>query len=93
MNKNTPGRRPPPLWYLLLVAPFIAMFRVSSYNSLDPAWAVFLSSIGISCCGSRAAQGVEGEPRNPRKLVECDEPGGGTRSLAQRHRAVDRNDG
>jgi FtsH-binding integral membrane protein len=38
MNGNTPGRRPSPLWYLLLVAPFVAMFWVSSYNRVDPAW-------------------------------------------------------
>lgn len=38
MNKNTQGRRPPPLWYLLLVAPCIAMFWVSSYNRVEPAW-------------------------------------------------------
>ena len=38
MNKNRPVRRPSSLWYLLLVAPFIAMFWVSSYNSLEPNW-------------------------------------------------------
>jgi hypothetical protein len=38
VNKNRPGRRPSSLWYLLLVAPFIAMFWVSSYNSLEPTW-------------------------------------------------------
>ena len=39
MNKNTPGRRrPSPLWYLLLVAPFVAMFWVPSYNRIEPAW-------------------------------------------------------
>ena len=38
MDEKTPGRRPSPLWYLLLVAPFIAMFWVSSYNRVEPAW-------------------------------------------------------
>jgi hypothetical protein len=39
VNKNTPGRRrPSPLWYLLLLAPFVAMFGVPSYNRIEPAW-------------------------------------------------------
>jgi FtsH-binding integral membrane protein len=38
VNKNRSGRQPSSLWYLLLVAPFIAMFWVSSYNSLEPTW-------------------------------------------------------
>jgi hypothetical protein len=54
MNEKTPGRRPSPLWYLLLVVPFVAMFWVSSYNSVEPAWAAFPSSTGTSCCGSRS---------------------------------------
>jgi FtsH-binding integral membrane protein len=36
--RKTPERRPSPLWYLLLLAPFVAMFWVSSYNSVEPAW-------------------------------------------------------
>jgi hypothetical protein len=39
VNKNTPRRRrPSPLWYLLLLAPFVAMFWVPSYNRIGPAW-------------------------------------------------------
>ena len=32
-----PGKRPSSLWYLLLLAPFVAMFWVSSYDSIEPA--------------------------------------------------------
>ena len=38
LNKKTPQNRPSPLWHPLLVLPFIAMFWVSSYNSVEPAW-------------------------------------------------------
>ena len=38
MIRKTPGRRASPRWYLLLLAPFVAMFWVSSYNSVEPAW-------------------------------------------------------
>jgi Protein of unknown function (DUF3311) len=39
VNEKTPEGRPSRLWYLLLVLPFVAMFWVSSYNSIEPAWA------------------------------------------------------
>ena len=45
MIRRTPDRRPSPLWYLLLLAPFIAMFWVSSYNSVEPAWGAGLALI------------------------------------------------
>jgi FtsH-binding integral membrane protein len=38
VNRNAPGRRSSPLWYLLLLLPFVVMFWVSSYNSVEPAW-------------------------------------------------------
>jgi hypothetical protein len=38
LNRKRLENRPSPLWYLLLVLPFIAMFWVSSYNSVEPAW-------------------------------------------------------
>lgn len=38
MDQKQPGSRPSPLWYLLLVLPFIAMFWVASYNRVEPEW-------------------------------------------------------
>ena len=38
MNKHIRGRPPSPLWYLLLLAPFVAMFWVPSYNRIEPTW-------------------------------------------------------
>ena len=38
MSRNTSGKRPSPLWYLLLLLPFIAMFWMTSYNRIEPAW-------------------------------------------------------
>jgi hypothetical protein len=38
VNKHRPGRPPSPLWYLLLLAPFFAMFWVPSYNRIEPTW-------------------------------------------------------
>jgi hypothetical protein len=37
MNSKPNGRRSQ-LWYLLLILPFVAMFWVSSYNTVEPAW-------------------------------------------------------
>jgi FtsH-binding integral membrane protein len=38
VNEMMPGKRRSRLWYVLLVLPFVAMFWVSSYNRLEPAW-------------------------------------------------------
>ncbi len=38
-STREPRRRASPLWYLLLLIPFVAMFWVSSYNRAEPAWA------------------------------------------------------
>lgn len=35
-EKGKGGRSP--LWYLLLLVPFIAMMWVSSYNRAEPSW-------------------------------------------------------
>jgi hypothetical protein len=57
VNKHIRGRPPSPLWYLLLLAPFVAMFWVPSYNRIEPTWGGVPFSTGISCYGSRLAPG------------------------------------
>lgn len=38
MDENKEGGRSSPLWYLLLLVPFVAMLWVSSYNRAGPSW-------------------------------------------------------
>jgi FtsH-binding integral membrane protein len=38
MDENKEGGRSSPLWYLLLLVPFVAMLWVSSYNRAGPGW-------------------------------------------------------
>lgn len=38
MDENGRGRRSSPLWYLLLLVPFVALMWVGSYNRAAPAW-------------------------------------------------------
>ncbi len=38
-------------WYLLFVLQFVAVLWPAFYNTVEPSWAAYRSSIGIRCSG------------------------------------------